>query len=593
MSDRAVVAIAAAAALGAWWSASIPLPIAAAVVVVALAVRRPGLFVIGALVLAAALGARAWSGVEPVPPRNHDGWVTLVSDPEPTRSGTRAIVRADDDRLDLIAHGPSAGLLQARLAGERVRLSGAVRPLPPGSDWLRHRHVVGRLEVRHVESSEAGHPVTAAANQLRRVLTRGVAHLPRAERSLFTGLVLGDDRDQPPGVADDFRGAGLSHLLAVSGQNVAFVVAVASPLLARVGLRLRLVLTLCLLAFFALVTRFEPSVLRATAMAGAATLAATVGRPGTSIRFLALSVTGLVLVDPLLVHALAFRLSVAASAGILVAAEPLARRLPGPRWVVQPIAVTLAAQAGVAPIVVPTFGGLPVVSLPANLLAGPAAGPVMVWGMTGGLVAGLVGGPVAEWIHLPTGWLVGWIRLVARQAAALPLGELAMAHLLAIVVLAGLAVAIVRRGRTRGLRRAIVGAFAVVALLPATGVGHEPPFDASIAPGVHAWVGPDSSVVVAVDGRASAARALEALRRARIDRIDALVVRSDASRAVEVTAELRSRHRSVVTLVPEGVQLPDARTVEVAGVWRAGALTVDVRPNDGGLRLEVSRDDGV
>ena len=59
-------------------------------------------------------------------------------------------------------------------------------------------------------------------------------------RSLYTGLVIGDDREQPADLADAFRGAGLTHLLAVSGQNVAFALALAGPLLRRLRLWPRL-----------------------------------------------------------------------------------------------------------------------------------------------------------------------------------------------------------------------------------------------------------------------------------------------------------------------------------------------------------------
>ena len=70
--------------------------------------------------------------------------------------------------------------------------------------------------------------------------------------------------------------------------------------------------TLLLLGFFALVTRFEPSVLRATVMAGGSALAAARGRTTCGLRLLGASVVVLLLGDPLLVHRAAFQLSVAA-----------------------------------------------------------------------------------------------------------------------------------------------------------------------------------------------------------------------------------------------------------------------------------------
>ncbi|HSH22445.1 MAG TPA: ComEC/Rec2 family competence protein, partial [Acidimicrobiales bacterium] len=171
-------------------------------------------------------------------------------------------------------------------------------------------------------------------------------------------------------------------------------------------------------------------------MAAVAVTATGLGRPTSRRRLLALAVAGVVLVDPLLVHAVGFRLSVGASAGILALAGPLARRLPGPRWLAEGLAVTLAAQVGVAPVLVPTFGGLPLASVPANLLAVPAAGPLMIWGLPAGLVAGVAGPPLDGVLHLPTSWLLAWVAGVARGAADLPLGRLELAHLLALGVVA-------------------------------------------------------------------------------------------------------------------------------------------------------------
>jgi competence protein ComEC len=243
-----------------------------------------------------------------------------------------------------------------------------------------------------------------------------------AERSLFLGFVIGDDRGQPPALVTAFRDSGLAHLSAVSGENVAFLLAVVQPLLRRLGIRLRWAATLGVIAWFAVLTRFEPSVLRAAVMAGLAATAAFTDRPASGVRLLALTVAGLVLVDPLLVYSVGFWLSVAATAGLVVLSARLATRLPGPRWVVEPLAVTLAAQVGVAPVAIVVFGGVPVAALPANILAAPAAGPVMVLGLPLALAAAAVPDPVAAVLVLPLRALVRWIALVALVCARLPLG---------------------------------------------------------------------------------------------------------------------------------------------------------------------------
>jgi competence protein ComEC len=373
----------------------VPRGIGALVVCIALAWRHSLVLAVGVLLLACGMGAAAHAGLRPVAPTAFDGDVELVSDPVPVGRGIRVDVRVDGRRLEGSAFGAAAATLRPRAAGEWVRVQGAVTARPAAAPWLDVRHIVGRLRIDDAGAWHAGTPASRVANAVRGVLARGAQPLPARLQPLYTGFVFGDDRGQAPRTVDDFRAAGLGHLLAVSGQNVAFVLAAARPLLERLVYRHRLPVTLGLIGLFVLVTRAEPSVLRAAGMAGGAAVAAAMGRRAASRRVLSVAVTILVLVDPLLVGALGFQLSVLASAGIIELSPRLARRLPGPRVVSDALAVALAAQIAVAPLAVFVFGGVPVASLPANLLAAPAAGPVMVWGLTGGAVAGRWGGPIA------------------------------------------------------------------------------------------------------------------------------------------------------------------------------------------------------
>jgi ComEC/Rec2-related protein len=85
-----------------------------------------------------------------------------------------------------------------------------------------------------------------------------------------------------------------------------------------------------LICFFALLTRFEPSVLRASAMAVVACTAFGLGRPASRGRILCLAVTAVLLLDPFLVRSVGFLLSVGACAGIVSLARPVADRIPDP-----------------------------------------------------------------------------------------------------------------------------------------------------------------------------------------------------------------------------------------------------------------------
>jgi competence protein ComEC len=609
VADGWVVALAVATFAGSLAAADghvarLPLALAATVLALALATRRPGALCLGAALLAASLGQRSIAGLEaPLDTGPVTAEVTLVSDPSPDGHGGVAVdVRLDGRRLRAHARLAPAAALDDRLAGERILVVGEVRPPGPAESALRYRHLAGRLEVDAVVGWRPGGGVTRVANGLRRTLARGAEVMSDRHASLVAGLTLGDDRGQPADMTDAFRAAGLTHILAVSGQNVAFVMVVVAPVLGRLRFGPRLAVTLGVLAGFALMTRFEPSVLRATAMAAVAATGAALGRPASTLRVLALGVGGILLVDPLLATSLGFRLSVAGAAGIVVGAGRIERVLPGPRWLAAPLSVTLAAQLAVAPLLVAAFGAVPVASLPANLLAVPAAGPVMVWGLTGGLVAGLGGPAVATAVHLPTHALVAWIDGVARAAARWPLGQLRAGHVALLAIAAAAAVAAgagtrpapegegeppprPSRRRHASATHGCAALMAIAVLVHAAAAAGGPGVidGEAVGFGAQVWRCGGAAAVI-VDGRAREEAVLAGLRDRGVGRLDVVVLRTAAPAATEVAAALRRRWPGVVVLGPAGSAAAARRVADLGSVAVPIAGTVvDV----GGLRLTV------
>lgn len=454
----APLALGVLALLGAWYVAG---PLRLAVAVVALAM------------LGAAVTCRALDGLErsslAAPVAAHERIVAkgrLLTDPDGPRFVADALLRVETfvpvaggaarrarRTVVLRASGADAGRLRVLAAGDDVEVEGDLQPLGPRDRRFRTRHAVGELRMRGLLAfapPRAPHLVVAA--RIRSVLLRGLRPLPARERGLLGGFLLGDTRDVPQGVVVDFRASGLTHLLAVSGANVAFVLALVGPLLRRLGLRGRFVGGLAVLLVFATATRFEPSVLRAGAMAAIAMAATLLGRPVAAPRLLALAVIALLLVDPFLLRSVGFQLSAGASAGIVLVARPLGERLAGPSWLREPLAVTVAAQVGVAPVLLTTFGGMPLVTPLANLLAVPVAEPLTVYGLLAAAVAGLLGRaapPLATAVLVPARLMVDWVAGVAHATAGRggTLGTRAAAGVVAL----GAAWSAVRRiGRRRG-----------------------------------------------------------------------------------------------------------------------------------------------
>lgn len=353
------------------------------------------------------------------------------------------------------------------LPGTPVTVRTTLRPAEDGD------HVVAVLSARSAPRTTGGAGAAQeVAGELRAGLAASAARvLPADPGGLLPGLVVGDTAAMQPGVTADFRRAGLGHLTAVSGANVAIVLALLLwPLRRRsVDRRWQAVAGVLGLVGFVLLARPSPSVLRAAAMGAVTLLALATGRTRVAVPALAASVCVLLLVDPALAADGGFALSVAATAGIVLLAPAWSRSLrrrgvPGP--LADALAVGAAAGLVTAPLVAGLSGVVSLVSLPANLLAAPAVAPATVLGLLA-VLAGPVSPAVADLLVWAAGWPTRWLVLVADRAAAVPDGAGGWpagwggAVLLASLVAAG-ATVLVRWPRTRPL--ALAAAVGVVAL---------------------------------------------------------------------------------------------------------------------------------
>jgi len=284
----------------------------------------------------------------------------------------------------------------------------------------------------------------------------------------------------------------------------------------------------------------------------------------------------LLLVDPFLAHVVAFQLSAAATAGIVWLAAPLGERLGGPAVIRIPFATTAAAQIGVAPMLLLTFGPVPLASLPANLLAGPASGPVMIWGCTAGLLAGILGEPTASIIHAPTWVLLAWIRAVAHASAV---GPPVMIDAMGWLTVAVMAAVVIAQPRARAPVAVLAVALTVVAITgaPAVGVGDE-----EVVEGVELRP-TERGLILVLRDPGEPRTVLGELRRLGMGR-PALIIASDGdlSDALLVLA-LHERYGLTPVLAPELHRVPTARTARDGEQYRIGDLSIEVVHGEDGL----------
>ena len=344
----------------------------------------------------------------------YSGLAYARSDAHTKNGALSMIVEVQGENFRLVVRGAARGDLVRVMMGDALLI-----------DATRHAYDARRLRFsagRHVQGDlrevtvHATAPSRAlwhrAANRIHRVVDRGSRTMSRDDASLVRGLVLGDESRQPPRMTEAFRAAGLGHLLAVSGQNVAILLAALTPALRRLSRWPRLAAALGIVASFALVTRLESSVVRAGVMAGIVQVAYAIGRDVAPLRALCLTVTAMVVMDPLAVWSIGFVLSVAATAGLVVITPLLGSGI---------VAATASAQIAVAPFVILWFRSMPVVALATNVLAVPVGSAVMMVGPPLLLAAAFLPDTLAAWCVAPVAVAVRFLWWVAEWGLRLSL----------------------------------------------------------------------------------------------------------------------------------------------------------------------------
>jgi competence protein ComEC len=327
--------------------------------------------------------------------------------------------------------------------------------------WL-HRHGI-HVVVRAIRWRVVGHRrgIASVPDRLRVWVRRGATEgLAGERRAIVAGIVLGDDQGLSDDLRDRFRAAGLYHLLAVSGQNVALVAAGVlgtawllgvSRIAAQIG-------ALAAIVAYVLAVGAQPSVVRAGVAGCLGSLAWLAGR--LPDRWYAFTVGAFVLLawNPYTLLDPGFQLSLAAVSAIFVLAPPLRFALEGypmPRWLREVVAISAACGVATAPVAWFQFHTIPLLTIPANALAAPVVAPLLGLALLAAVIAPVLPAAAAM-LAWTNGWCAAYLVACARIVGGLPVAQVRStraAAALAACVLTAAAYAW-RRGRPQARVRA-------------------------------------------------------------------------------------------------------------------------------------------
>jgi len=307
--------------------------------------------------------------------------------------------------------------------------------------------------------------------------------LPNPHAKIAMGVLLGVKNQLPKWTQTDFQNSGLMHLLVVSGTNVAIVIIAIGFLLRKYGRRLSFAGSLLALIFFVLMTGADAPILRAALMGGVAGLAIAWGKMNDARNLVLLSAVIIGLFQPLVVqNDLGFTLSFGATLGIIIGFPVLEKifstfaQIFAGIWatvdrrgifnsssaqskpplllgegggevvfkktiktIFQILAISLAAQITILPILIKSFGYFPLGGIPANLFSEPLIPFIMFFSFISSLLGFLPLIP-AKIIAIPAYILIDILLKIAHFFAQIPVLEIPnwLNTIFTLIILSGL-----------------------------------------------------------------------------------------------------------------------------------------------------------
>ncbi len=303
--------------------------------------------------------------------------------------------------------------------GDRVKVSGYLKLPPEGEDfnyrvYLERQGIYVYLPNAEIEIVEPAAGGSFFLKQIYSLRSRGLERIyqlwPDPEASLLAGILLGIESGISENVQTAFRETGTTHIIAISGFNITIVAGLFSRLFSRILNRRQGALAAVIgIAFYTLLVGADAAVVRAAVMGGLSIFAGQIGRRQHGLNAAALASLVMVLFNPQLPWDLSFQLSLSATLGLILYADPLAnwflrfsariipqekaQMLVGP--VSEYVLFTFAAQITTLPVMVYHFQSFSLNTFLTNPAILPVQPPIMIVGGLA-LILGLIWFPLGN-----------------------------------------------------------------------------------------------------------------------------------------------------------------------------------------------------
>ncbi|MBS3938365.1 MAG: ComEC/Rec2 family competence protein [Peptococcaceae bacterium] len=395
-----------------------------------------------------------------------------LHDPVQITSGLfRGLVAVDSPgqrfRLQLYSRVPWREGEVLRLAGELKR---PAAPLNPGEvdygGFLERQGIAGHFFADELKVMARFRP--GLISLMRAFVRSNMAQLADEPRGLARALVLGDRGTMPAAERENWRVAGVSHVLAVSGTHITIFAGAGYLLLRRfVGYRTAYFWAGCLAIVYALLVGESLSAWRAALTFALVAIANIALRKSDPVHLLALVGAVMLFISPDAIMDAGFLLSFSATAGLVLLTPIFLKLLSGPKYLRYLVAASLAAQLFTLPIIVNIFHAWPVYGLLSNLVLVPFSSVLLYAAFLVGLVGRVPGiGWLVRGVFSLASLLASWFVSVVANLPFATFYLVAMPLFLVAIFYGIVAMMVYFRQVHRGVVALLLVALLAVAVLP-------------------------------------------------------------------------------------------------------------------------------
>ena len=297
--------------------------------------------------------------------------------------------------------------------------------------YLKTKKICGSLmvdgEVKLIKTKKIN-PIFTIINKLSLIFKQNLKKLlPEQEAELEQGILLGDTSDIESDIKDDFRECNLSHMLAVSGAHLSYLVLGINTVLSKkaFGIRRRKILSIIFILIFMVIVNMSPSVVRAGISTIIAIFATLIYRKQDTYTTISIALLLTLLNNPFAIFDFGLQLSYIATLSIIIFYSKFTQKQFNnkvKKYLYESVMLTLSANILILPITIYEFNTIPINSIISNLLAGPLLGICIILGMFT-VILSTVCFPVSKLIAFPLQIILKILIKIIELISKIPFGN--------------------------------------------------------------------------------------------------------------------------------------------------------------------------